>query len=123
MAETLRQIVDGELYLVTMQQRKGKEERKEQRPGRKSDTGQTCLLEEPEEVLEVESGYWVDHNLVGRGEEHGIKEDSAAVSEVRGPVLANAILVLKPHPTEAKRHADQVASGHMQCCAVLGMCF
>ena len=57
MAETLRQIVDGELYLVTMQQRKGKEERKEQRPGRKSDTGQTCLLEEPEEVLEVESGY------------------------------------------------------------------
>ena len=64
-------------------------------------------MEEPEEVLEVESGYWVDHNLVGRGEEHGIKEDSAAVSEVRGPVLANAILVLKPHPTEAKRHAEE----------------
>ena len=79
MAETLRQIVDGELYLVTMQQRKGKEERKEQRPGRKSDTGQRCLLEEPEEVLEVDSRYWMDRNLVGGREEHGIKQDSAAV--------------------------------------------
>ena len=34
---------------------------------------------EPEEVLEVDSGYWMDRNLVGRGEEHGIKQDSAAV--------------------------------------------
>lgn len=57
-----------------MQQRKGKEEeeqglRKEVRHWAKVPIGG------PEEVLwRVDSGYWTDRNLVGGGEEHGIKQ-------------------------------------------------
>ena len=57
--------------------REGREERTEAR--KESDPGQRCLLEEPEEVLEVGTGYWMDRNLVGGGEERRMKEDSAAV--------------------------------------------
>lgn len=56
MAETLRQIVDGEPYLATMQQRKGRKRGKNRGQEGSQTLGKGALLEEPEEVLEVTLG-------------------------------------------------------------------
>ena len=61
-------------------------------------------------------GRWVlDGSQFGGWRRRAWNKRRQCSSEVRGPVLAKAILVLKPRPAETKRRADQVASGHMQC--------
>lgn len=70
---------------------------------------------------EVDSGYWTDRNLVGGGEEHGIKQDSAA-GRWRGPVLANAILGPEATSNRSQKTCRPGFWTHAVP-AALGMCF
>lgn len=79
MAETLRQAVNRQLCLITMHQRKGRGRKKVRSAGKSLDARQR----EPSEVARGSAGdgLWVMDRwqFGGRGEQHRVKQDSAAV--------------------------------------------